>query len=57
MKKSSKTWISDWDMDVQGSGFEHGFDHVLGSFLKTNRVYNVKNPPLVCPGSGTRGDC
>ena len=34
-KKSSKTRISDWDMDVQGPGFEHGFDHVLGSFLKT----------------------
>ena len=35
-KKSSKTRVSDWDMDVQGPGFDHGFDHVLGSFLKTN---------------------
>ena len=35
-KKSSKTSISDWDTDVQGPGFEHGFGHVLGSFLKTN---------------------
>ena len=34
-KKSSKTSISDWDMDVQGPGFEHGFDHVLEHFLKT----------------------
>ena len=35
LKKSSKTSISDWDMDVQGPGFEHGFDHVLEQFLKT----------------------
>ena len=28
--ESSKTRISDWDMDVQGPGFEHGFGHVLG---------------------------
>ena len=24
LKKSSQTSISDWDMDVQGPGFEHG---------------------------------
>ena len=35
LKKSSKTSISDWDMDVQGPGFERGFDHVLEHFLKT----------------------
>ena len=32
LKKSSKTSISDWDMDVQGTGFERGFDHVLEYF-------------------------
>ena len=31
-KKSSKTSISDWDMDVQGPGFERGFDHVWSIF-------------------------
>ena len=34
LKKSSKTSISDSDMDVQGPGFEHGFGHVLEHFLK-----------------------
>ena len=34
-KKSSKTRISDWDMDVQGPGVERGFDNVLEHFLKT----------------------
>ena len=49
-KKSSKTRISDWDMDVQGPGFEHGFEHVLGHFLKTKlRKYHrfgSDSPPL-----------
>ena len=31
-KMSSKTSISDWDMDVQGPAFDHGFDHVLKHF-------------------------
>ena len=39
-KKPSKTNISDWDMDVQGPGFEHGFDHVLGSFLE-NQTHKI----------------
>ena len=34
-KYSSKTSISDWDMDVRGPGFERGFDNVLEHFLKT----------------------
>ena len=33
-KHTSRTTISDWDTDVQGPGFEHGFGHVLGTFLK-----------------------
>ena len=36
LNKSSKTRIADWIMNVQEPGFEHGFDHVLGSFLKSN---------------------
>ena len=54
LKKSSKTSISDWDMDVQGPGFEHGFGHVLGYFLKTKlRKYHrfgSDSPPARRPG-------
>ena len=53
-KKSSKTSISDWDMDVQGPGFERGFDHVLENFFKTKlRKYNRFGsdcPPARRPG-------
>ena len=52
--KSSKTSISDWDMDVQGPGFERGFDHVLEHFLKTKlRKYHrfgSDSPPARRPG-------
>ena len=33
-KKSSKTSISDWDMDVQEPGFEQVLDTFWGDFLK-----------------------
>ena len=32
LKKSSKTRVSDWDMDVQGPGFEHSFIMFWGRF-------------------------
>ena len=32
LKKSSKTSISDWDMDVQGPGFEQVLDTFWGHF-------------------------
>ena len=54
LKTSSKTSISDWDMDVQGPGFEHGFDHVLGHFLKTklkkDHRFGSDSPPARRPG-------
>ena len=34
----SKTRITDWDMGVQGHGFEQVFDHVLLHFL--NKKYH-----------------
>ena len=51
LKKSSKTSISDWDMDVQGPGFEHGFDHVLGSFLK-NVAKTSRSDKVLSAGGG-----
>ena len=32
LKNSSKTSISDWDTNVQGSGFEHVLDAFWGHF-------------------------
>ena len=53
-KKSSKTSISDWDMDVQGPGFEQGLATFWGLFLKTKlRKYHrfgSDSPPARRPG-------
>ena len=53
-KKSSKTSISDWDMDVQGPGFEQVLDTFWGHFLKTKlRKYHrfgSDSPPARRPG-------
>ena len=51
LEKSSKTSISDWDMDVQGPGFEHGFGHVLGSFLK-NVAKTSRSDKVLSAGGG-----
>ena len=38
-------------MDVQGPGFEHGFDHVLGSFLK-NVAKTSRSDGVLSAGRG-----
>ena len=49
LEKAPKTRISDWDMDVQGPGFQHGFDHVLGHFLKTKLKNIIDLAPILPP--------
>ena len=52
--KLSKTSISDWDMDVQGPGFEQVLDTFWDDFLKTKlRKYHrfgSDSPPARRPG-------
>ena len=54
LRRSPAGALSDWDMDVQGPGFERGFDHVLEHFLKTKlRKYHrfgSDSPPARRPG-------
>ena len=54
-KKSSKTSISDWDMDVQRPGFEHGFGHVL-EHLKKNSENIIDLAPILRPLGGLDED-
>ena len=51
LKKYSRTSISDWDMDIQGPGFEHGFGHVLDSFLK-NVAKTSRSDGVLSAGGG-----
>ena len=50
-KKSSKTSISDWDMDVQGPGFEQVLDTFWGSFLK-NVAKTSRSDKVLSAGGG-----